>query len=156
MHERHNNGLDLAKTNSFFNNYMVDIFLLITAIILLVVTTIFKYIICKHTKLKSLVTSLALQQIREVGVVAKQEHVSIVHVMECTCKIQWYTLFMLGLSILGIIIFSILNARKLKLFREHLFSNAAKIMPFISDAQYYVPVKLCKTTAYIYSKLQGK
>ena len=47
------------------------------------------HIICKHTKLKSLVTSLALQQIREVGTVAKQEHVSMMHDMECTCKIQW-------------------------------------------------------------------
>ena len=45
------------------------------------------YIICKHTKLKSLVTSLPLQQIREVGVVAKQDHVSIMHDIECTYKI---------------------------------------------------------------------
>ena len=75
-------------------------------------------------KLKSWVTSLALQQIREVGAVAKQEHVSIMHDIECTCKIQWYTIFMISLSILGIMIFIALNTRKLKLFREHLFSNA--------------------------------
>ena len=48
-------------------------------------------------KIKSLVTSLALQQIREVGMVAKQEHVSITDDIECTCKIQWYTIFMLSL-----------------------------------------------------------
>ena len=53
---------------------------------------------------------------------------------------------MLSVSILGIVIFIILNARKLKLFRGHLFSNTAKIIQFISDAQYYVPVKLCRTT----------
>ena len=46
-------------------------------------------------KLKSLVTSLALQQIKEVGVVAKQEHISIAQDIECTCKIQWYTIIML-------------------------------------------------------------
>ena len=44
------------------------------------------YIICKHTQLKSLVTILALRQIREVGTVAKQEHVSITHDIEYTCK----------------------------------------------------------------------
>ena len=44
-------------------------------------------------KLKSLLASLALQQIKEVGTVAKQEYVSIAH--ECTCKIQWYTIIML-------------------------------------------------------------
>ena len=52
---------------------------------------------------------------------------------------------MLGVSILGIMIFIILNTRKLKLFKEHLFSNAVKMMLFISDAQYYVPVKLCRS-----------
>ena len=38
-------------------------------------------------KLKSLVTSLALQQIKDVGAVAEQEHVSIAQDIECTCKI---------------------------------------------------------------------
>ena len=128
MQERHSNGLHLANKNSFFNSYTIDIFLLVTAIISLVLTSIVMYIICKQTKLKSLVTSLALQHIGEVGAVAKQEHVSIMHDIECTCKIQWYTIFMLSLSILGIIIFIILNARKLKLFRGHLFSNAVKII----------------------------
>ena len=75
------------------------------------------------SEFKSLVISLILQQIREVGMVAKQEYVSITHDIECTCKIQWYTIFMLSLSILGIVIFIIINARKLKLFRGHLFSN---------------------------------
>ena len=65
-------------------------------------------------KLKSLVTSLALQQMREAGMVAKQGHVSIIHDIECTCKIQWYTIFMLSLAVLGIIIFIILNTRKIK------------------------------------------
>ena len=76
------------------------------------------YIIYKHTKLKSLVASLALQQIREVGIVAKQEHVSIMHDIKCTCKIQWYAIFMLSLSSLGIMTFIILNARKLKLEKD--------------------------------------
>ena len=48
---------------------------------------------------------------------------------------------MLFLSILGIV---------------HLFSNAVKIMLFISDAQYYVPVKLCRTAESIHLfKIKG-
>ena len=90
-------------------------------------------------KLKSLVTSLALLQIKEVGTVAKQEHVSIVQEIECTCTFQWYMIFMLSLSILGIVFFIILKSRNL--FRGHLFSNAVKIILFISDVQYYV---LCR------------
>ena len=88
MKERHNdNNLELANKKFFFNNYTVDIFPIITAVISLVVTTMVMYILCKHMKLKSLVTSLALQQIEEVGTVAKQEHVSIAQDIECTCKI---------------------------------------------------------------------
>ena len=54
--------LEVPNKNFFFNNYTIDIFLFDTAIISLLVTTIVMYILCKHTKLKSLVTSLALQQ----------------------------------------------------------------------------------------------
>ena len=65
-------------------------------------------------------------------------------------KTQWHTVFMLSLSILSIIIFIILNARQLKLFRGHLSSSTVKIMLFIQDAQYYVPAKLCRTTGSIH------
>ena len=82
--------------------------------------------------------------------VAKQEHVFMTYYVDCTCKIQWYTKFMLSLLMLGIVIFIILNARKLKLFQGHLFSNAVKIILFISDAQYYVPVILGRTAGSIH------
>ena len=37
-----------------------------------------------------------------------------------------------------------------------MFSNAVKIMIFISDVQYYVPIKLCKTAGSIdLHKIQG-
>ena len=53
--------------------------------------------------------------------------------------------------------FIILNVRKLKLFRGQLFSNAVKTMLFISDAQYYIPVKLCRTAGSIHLfKIAGK
>ena len=95
-HDNHNNNLDLPNKNFLFKNS----------------TTIVMYVLCKHTKLKCLVTSLGLQQIKEVGVVAKQEHVSIVKEMKCTCNIQWYTILMLSLSILGLVVFIILKSRK--------------------------------------------
>ena len=36
-----------------------------------------------------------------------------------------------------------MKSGKLKLCTGHLFSKAIKIKLFISDAQYYVPIKLC-------------
>ena len=44
-----------------------------------------------------LVTSIALQQIKEVGVVVRQQDIT----LDCTCKTQWYIILMLSLSILG-------------------------------------------------------
>ena len=114
------------------------------------ITTIVMYILCKHMKLKSLVTSLALQPIKEVGAVAKQEYVTLAQDIECTCKIQWYTILMFSLSIESLVIFVILKSRKLKLFTGHLFSITVKIMLFISDTQYYVPIKLCRTAGSIH------
>ena len=101
--------LELPNKNFFFNNYTINFFLLVTAIISLLVTTIFMYILCKHIKLKTLVTNLTLHQIKEVGMVAKQEYINLVSNIECTCKTQWYTILMLGLSILGLVLFVILT-----------------------------------------------
>ena len=108
------------------------------------------YIPCKHTKLKSVVTSLALQQIKEVGAVTKQEGITLAPNIECTCKLQWYTILMLCFSIFGLVVFVILKSRKLKLCRGHLFSNAVKFMLFISDAQYHAPIKLCRMAGSIH------
>ena len=56
-----------------------------------------------------------------------------------------------------IIIFAILQLRRIKLCRRKLFSNIVKIMLFISDVQYYILVKLCKTAGSIHLfKITGK
>ena len=55
----------------------------------------------------------------------------------------------LVLTVLGLVMCAILHYRKSKLCRGCTFSNAVKIMIFISDVQYYVPIKLCKTAGSI-------
>ena len=62
------------------------------------------------------------QQVREVDAVTKQEDVT----MTCSCKIQFYTILALSISILGLVIFAVLHSRKLKLCRGGLFSNASE------------------------------
>ena len=140
---------DLPNKNFFSKNLIVDVFLFVTAIISLLVTI---YLLCKHKKLRMLVTSLALQQIKEVGQVTTQGDVTTAH----TCKIQFNMNLASCISIFNLVIFVVLHSRKLKLCRGHLFSNAVKIMLFISDIQYYVPIKLCKTAGSIHLfKLQA-
>ena len=140
-----NNGLDSSK-NSLFNSYTIDICLFVTALLSLMVTLIVTYILCKHATLKSLVTSIALQQIKGMDTAFEHDMIYDIH---CTCKIQWYTIVMLLLFLLGIIFVITINVWKLR-FRGHLFSNAVKVMLFILDAQYNVPVKLCRVAGSIH------
>ena len=56
----------------------------------------------------------------------------------------------ISISVIGLVIFTILQVRRIKLCRGQLFSNIAKKMLFISDVQYYVPIKLCKTAGSIH------
>ena len=64
----------------------MDVFLFLAAVISLLVTMLAIHLLCKHEKLRMVVTSLALQQVREVGAATTQEDVTIT----CSCKIQFY------------------------------------------------------------------
>ena len=88
-----------------------------------------------------LIASLVLHQVREVGRVTQRE-------INTECKTL--TSISLTLTILGLVMVAILHYRKSKLCRGHMFSNAMKIMIFISDVQCYIPTKLCKTTGNIH------
>ena len=63
---------------------------------------------------------------------------------------QNFDLYNLALTILGLVMVVILHYKKSKLCRGHMFSNAVKIMIFISDVQFYIPIKLCKTAGSIH------
>ena len=96
--------------------------------------------------------SLALQQVKEV----KAEEVRD-KIYKCECISQFYVILDLSIVIIGLVVLAILQARRIRLWRGQLFLNVVKIMLFISDVQYYVLVKLCKTTGSIHLfKISGK
>ena len=98
--------MDLTTNkNLFSNNYIVDVFLFITSVISLLVTNLAIYLLCKHKKLRMLVASLALQQVREVGTVTTQEDVT------TECKIQIYIILALTVTIFGLVMFATLHSR---------------------------------------------
>ena len=51
----------------------MDIFLFITVIISLLATTLTVYLLCKHKKLQTLIASLVLHQVKEVGTVMQRD-----------------------------------------------------------------------------------
>ena len=64
MQERHD--------NIEFENYIMDMFLFISVIISLLATTLTVYLICKHKKCQTLIASLVLHQVKDVGAVTQK------------------------------------------------------------------------------------
>ena len=152
MKERHDiDEIDLETSykNFFTNNFIVDIFVFWIAIISVITTMIIIYTLCKCNKLKTLVASLALLQVKEVSAsTTKKEDENYM----CDCMSQFYIVLVLSITTTGLVIFMILQVRRIKLCRGRLyiFLNVVKIMLFISDVQYYVLVKLFKTPGSIH------
>ena len=147
LQESHETTILNTSKNFFSNNYIVDIFVFTSTIISLLTTTLTVYLLCKHKKIRALIVRLILHQVKEVGAISGLSGKTN---SECT------TLAYIGiiLMILHLIIVTFLYYRKSRFCKGHIFSNAAKIMIFISDVQNYVLSNYIKQqVVFIYSKL---
>ena len=124
LQERHDSTELKLNTNKnvFSDNYIIDIFLFITVISFLLATTLTVFLLCKSKKLRTLIASLVLHQVKEVGTVTQKE-------INTECKTLTY--ISLVLTILNPVMVAILHYRKSKLCRGHMFSNTVKIMILI-------------------------
>ena len=146
LQERHETIISDISKNFFPNNHIVDIFVFISSIISLTSTTLTIYLLCKHKKIRALIASLVLHQVREVGATSRETN------FECTTLADKRII----LTILSLIIVKFLHYRKSRFCKGYRFSNVVKIMIFISDVQNYVPIKLCKTAGSIHLfKIKG-
>ena len=85
--------------HSFYDNYIMDIFLFIAAIPSMIATAAIVHIVYKHAKPKALLTGIAFQPIRGTEEIFS----SIIHSENCTCKVQWCTIAALALMIIGLV-----------------------------------------------------
>ena len=95
---------------------------------------------CKHKKIRTLVASIVLHQVKEVGTSSKETN--------SECKMLPYIGIIL--TILSLILVMYLHYRKSRFCKEHRFSNAVKIMIFITDVENYVPIAMCKAAQSIH------
>ena len=137
--------INKLNNHSFFNNYIMDIFLFIAAILSMIATATIVHIMCKHAKLKTLVTGIAFQPIKGTDVIFS----SINDSESCAHKASWYTIVALTLMIVGLAYFILATATKCRIFRRYWFSNAVMVMLFFSDVDHDVQVTLCKTVGSI-------
>ena len=113
LQERHDN-LELNTNKNFFSeNYIIDIFMFITARTSLLATTLTVYLLYKHKKCRSFMASLVLHQVKEVGAVTQKEINTECRTLTCTS---------LALTILGLVMVAILHYKKIKIVqRLHVF-----------------------------------
>ena len=132
LNKRENNN----NKHSFFNNLIMDIFLFIAAILSMIATSAVVHIVCRHAKLKTLITGIAFQPIKSTEATfgkRKEQH---------KCVTQWCTIAALTIKITGLIIFIFAATQKCRLFKGRLYSNTVTVMLFFSDIKQYVPFKL--------------
>ena len=111
---------------------------------------LFAYLFCKHKHIRTIVASLILHKIKEVE--ANSNHNPETNNYECRALVHVGIL----LTVLSMIIVMFLHYRRSRLCRGYKFSNAVKIMLFISDVQNYILIKLCKTSGSIHLfKIKG-
>ena len=105
LQERHETTVLNTNKNFFSNNHIVDIFVFISSIISLISATLIIYLLHKHKKIRTLMASLVLHQIKEVGTTSGETN------SECT------TLAYIGiiLTILSLIIVTFLHYRNVKI-----------------------------------------
>ena len=123
---------------NFFLNKIMNIFTFTSSIISIITITLVIYLLCKHKHIRTIVASLLLYKAREVEARATTK------IDDSECGALAY--IGIALTLLSMAIVILLHYRKSKFCRGHRFSNIVKIVLFISDVQYYIPIKICKTS----------
>ena len=136
--------LDKPETNarfrSFLNSFLANVFIFAAMLITLIITLIIMYMLYGQSKLKALVTNIAMQRIKAVEAADMSD-------MLCT---QWYIMGMLMIITLGMLYLVTNKLIKTSFCKGHLFSNNTKILLFISNAHSYVSIKLCRVAGSIH------
>ena len=99
--------------------------------------------IYRKSKLKALVTNIAMQRIKAAEAADMSD-------MLCTCKTQWYIMGILIIITLGMLYLVTNKLRKSGFFKGRSFSNNTKILLFISNTHSYVPIRLCRVARSIH------
>ena len=119
---------------NFFSNKMVNIFTFTSSIISMITIILVIYLYCKHKHIRTIIASLILHKIKEVEAITPTKS----DIAEC----QTLAYIGIALTLLSMMIVILLHYRRSKFCRGYRFSNAVKIVLFISDVQHYIPIKL--------------
>ena len=113
-----------------------------------IITLVIVYLVTRHSKLKTLVTNIALQHIKTIEVAGLNPNYVI-------CENGLVRILMV--INLGIVtLMALAKLKKSRIFKGRLFSNTIKIKLFVADNQCYIPLHLNKLAGSVHLlKLHG-
>ena len=118
------------------------------ALLTIITTLVVIYIVTGHSKLKTLVTNIALQCIKTLDAAALNPN----HII-CNNGLEKIHL-VINVAVLTIMAF--VQLRKSRIFKGTLFSNTIKVKPFVADNHCYIPSHLNKLAGSVHLfKLHG-
>ena len=91
-----NNPEENSKFRSFLNSFLADILIFTATLITLIITLVIIYVMYGQSKLKALVTNIAMQRVKIVEAADMSN-------MLCICKMQWYIMGMLTIITLDML-----------------------------------------------------
>ena len=101
--------------NEFFDNIATDIFLFLVAIISMLAVIAIIHIVCRHVKLKALLTGIAFQPVKQAEAVA-------LHQTKEYCTAQWYaTAALTMMTILPIVYYMYIQSKVYHIQKKTLF-----------------------------------
>ena len=118
---------------SILDHLAFNVFIFVMAVISVIIVFIMINLIFKREKMQALVTNLAMIK----GVRAINEEIK-----NDINKEYWIIIIWLSLILLGVLFLNIEKLYRMPIFRTYHYSNAIKIMIFLSDIKSYVPIKL--------------
>ena len=118
----------------FINSFLVDTFIFIAAILTIFLVLVIIYVLTGQSKLKALITTIALQRVRAIEALNTDRLVQ-------NCNSELLKILM----VLNLVIVVPLLLRKIKksiFFWGQPFSNMVKIKLFLADTKFYVSLNL--------------
>ena len=139
-----------TKSNfkGFISSFIADIIGFGAALLTIIMALVVIYIVTGHSKLKTLVSNVALQCIKTVEAAALNPN----HII-CESGLE-KILSIINLAIVALMAF--VKLRKSRIFKGQLFSNTIKVKLFVANNQCYIPLHLNKLAGSVHLfKLHG-
>ena len=123
-----------SKFRKFINSFLIDMLMFIAAILTIFLVLVILYILTSQSKLRALITTMALQRVKTVEALSTDKPVQ-------NCNSGLLKILMI-LNLVIVVSLLLRNIKKSIFFQGQPFSKMVKIKLFLADAKSYISLNL--------------